>query len=88
MAVSKLNENKLNENLEQLFKSTKEDCISYEMIAQTIDTEPTMAILQKIKTLCKTHKKQLISSSEMAKNLNEQDKIQADLIKQKNMENV
>ncbi|MDY5951536.1 MAG: sigma-70 family RNA polymerase sigma factor, partial [Helicobacter sp.] len=86
MAVSKLNENKLNENLEQLFKSTKEDCISYEMIAQTIDTEPTMAILQKIKTLCKTHKKQLISSSEMAKNLNEQDKIQADLIKQKNME--
>ena len=86
MAVSKLNENKLNESLEQLFKSTKEDCISYEMIAQTIDTEPTMAILQKIKTLCKTHKKQLISSSEMAKNLNEQDKIQADLIKQKNME--
>ncbi|TLE10770.1 RNA polymerase sigma factor RpoD [Helicobacter bilis] len=86
MAVSKLNENKLNESLEQLFKSTKEDCISYEMIAQTIDTEPTMAILQKIKTLCKTHKKQLISSSEMAKNLNEQDKIQADLIRQKNME--
>lgn len=77
---------KINEQLEQLFKNTKENCISYEMIAQTINTEPTMAIIQKIKTLCKTHKKQLISSSEMAKNLNEQDKIKADLIKQKNIE--
>lgn len=77
---------KLNENLEHLFKNTKENCISYEVIAQTIDTEPTMSILQKIKTLCKTYKKQLISSSEMAKNLNEQDKIQADLIKQKSIE--
>lgn len=78
--------NKINEQLEQLFKNTKENCISYEMIAQTINTEPTMAIIQKLKTLCKTHKKQLISSSEMAKNLNEQDKIKADRIKQKNIE--
>ncbi len=78
--------NKINEKLESLFKNTKEECISYEIIAQTIDTEPTMATIQKIKSLAKTHKKQLISSSEMAKNLNEQDKIQADLIKQKNIE--
>ena len=77
---------KINEQLEQLFKNTKENCISYEMIAQTINAEPNMAVIQKIKTLCKTHKKQLISSSEMAKNLNEQDKIKADLIKQKNIE--
>lgn len=77
---------KLNEQIEHLFKNTKENCISYEMIAQTINTEPNMAIIQKIKSLCKTHKKQLISSSEMAKNLNEQDKIKADLIKQKNIE--
>ncbi len=77
---------KLNEQLEHLFKHTKENYISYEMIAQTIDTEPSMAVIQKIKSLCKTHKKQLISSSEMAKNLNEQDKIKADRIKQKNIE--
>ncbi len=78
--------NKINEKLESLFKNTKEKCISYESIAQAIDAEPNMSIIQKIKSLSKTNKKQLISSSEMAKNLNEQDKIKADLIKQKNIE--
>lgn len=75
---------KINEQLEQLFK-TNENYISYEMIAQAIDTEPTMAIIKKIKKLCKTHKIQLISSSEMAKNLNEQDKIKSNLVKQQNI---
>lgn len=75
---------KINEQLEQLFK-TNENYIAYEMIAQAIDTEPTMAIIKKIKKLCKTHKIQLISSSEMAKNLNEQDKIKSNLVKQQNI---
>ncbi len=80
------NVNKINEKLENLFKNAKEECISYETIAQAIDSEPTMLMIQKIKLLCKTYKKQLISSSEMAKNLNEKDKIQAAIIKQKNIE--
>ena len=80
------NVNKINEKLENLFKNAKEECISYETIAQAIDSEPTMSMIQKIKLLCKTYKKQLISSSEMAKNLNEKDKIQAEIIKQKNIE--
>lgn len=75
---------KINEQLVQLFK-TNENYISYEMIAQAIDTEPTMAIIKKIKKLCQTHKIQLISSSEMAKNLNEQDKIKSNLVKQQNI---
>ncbi|RDU67517.1 RNA polymerase sigma factor RpoD [Helicobacter didelphidarum] len=77
---------KVNERLEDLFKKAKDDCVSYEAIAQIIDSEPTMSMITKVKSLCKTYKKKLISSSEMAKNLNEKDKIEAEIIKQKNIE--
>ncbi|MWV61399.1 RNA polymerase sigma factor RpoD [Helicobacter saguini] len=74
------------ERIEYLFKTTKDECISYEILAQAIDEEPTMAMVNKIKSLCKSQKKRLISSSEMAKNLNEKDKKEAEIEKQKNIE--
>ncbi len=76
----------MNEKLEELFKNSTSDFVSYENIAHVIDTKPTMALVQKIKELCKKYKKDLISSSEMAKNLNEKDKIQEQKIRQKNIE--
>ncbi|STQ86053.1 RNA polymerase sigma factor RpoD [Helicobacter muridarum] len=79
-------DNKIQEKLENLFKNSKEIYISYEVIAQTIDEEPTMAVVTKIKSLCKTYKKKIISSSEMAKNLNEEDKIQEQKKRRKDIE--
>ncbi|WP_104763777.1 RNA polymerase sigma factor RpoD [Helicobacter aurati] len=84
--TTKVTDKKIHEKLENLFKNSKEKYISYEIIAQTIDKEPNMAVITKIKSLCKTHKKKIISSSEMAKNLNEEDKIQEQKKKRKNIE--
>ncbi len=63
----------VNAELESLFKEEDSDYITYEKIAQIILKAPTAAQVKKIKDLSKKYKKQLLSSSEIAKMLNTQD---------------
>ncbi|RDU59833.1 RNA polymerase sigma factor RpoD [Helicobacter marmotae] len=65
----------VNVELENLFKEEDSDYITYEKIAQTILKAPTHAQVKKVRELSKKYKKQLLSSSEVAKILNTQDKI-------------
>ena len=66
----------VNADLEALFKEEYSDYVTYEKIAQTILKAPTAAQVKKIKDLSKKYKKQLLSSSEVAKMLNTQEQIQ------------
>lgn len=61
--------------LEELFQNTKQDFLSYEKVAQTIEVESNMDLVKKLKELSKTYNKKLLSSSEIAKNLNNEDRI-------------
>lgn len=63
-----------NKELELLFSEEETPYISYEKIAQTLQKAPTSAQVKKVKDLAKKHNKQLMSSSEIAKLLNIQDK--------------
>lgn len=65
----------LGAELESLFKDEDSDYITYEKIAQLINKVPTSAQVKKIRELSKKYKKQLLSSSEVAKMLNTQEKI-------------
>ena len=65
---------KIYERLDELFESSQEKYISHELIAQAIEEEPTLAMVVRIKKLCNDHKKKLVSSSEMAKKLNEEER--------------
>lgn len=60
--------------LELLFSEEETPYISYEKIAQTLQKAPNATQVKKVKELAKKHKKQLMSSSEVAKLLNIQDK--------------
>lgn len=60
----------VNQQLEELFKSPAK-YISYERIAEIISKLPTPAQARKITELAKTHKKMILSSSEIAKLLNQ-----------------
>lgn len=66
----------VNAELENLFKEEDSDYITYEKIAQIMLKAPTTAQVKKIKDLSKKYKKQLLSSSEVAKMLNTKEQIQ------------
>ncbi|WP_095227651.1 RNA polymerase sigma factor RpoD [Helicobacter sp. 13S00401-1] len=73
----------VDERLEKIFNEAKDKFISYEAIAQTIESNPDKALVKKINSLCKKYKKKLISSSELAKNQNAADKIKQEKERQK-----
>lgn len=60
--------------LEELFKAEETPFISYEKIAQILQRIPTESQAKAIKKLAKQYEKQLMSSSEVAKLLNLQEK--------------
>lgn len=65
----------INQQLEELFTTSEQKMISHESIAQILKKPPTSAQTKKIIDLAKKHKCELVSSSELAKTLNTQDKI-------------
>ena len=65
----------INQQLEELFTTSEQKMISHESIAQILKKPPTSAQTNKILDLAKKHKCELVSSSELAKTLNTQDKI-------------
>lgn len=65
----------INQQLEELFATTEQKMIAHESIAQILKKPPTAAQAKKILELAKKHKCELVSSSELAKTLNTQDKI-------------
>lgn len=65
----------INQQLEELFTTSEQKMISHESIAQILKKPPTAAQAKKILELAKKHKCELVSSSELAKTLNTQDKI-------------
>lgn len=64
-----------NQQLEELFTTSEQKMIAHESIAQILKKPPTSAQAKKILELAKKHKCELVSSSELAKTLNTQDKI-------------
>lgn len=72
-----------NQGLETLFREAKSGFVSYEKIAQVLQKVPTSNQLKKIKDFSKKYKKSLVSSSELAKKLNTQDKLKLAKQKQK-----
>ncbi|TLD96919.1 RNA polymerase sigma factor RpoD [Helicobacter jaachi] len=73
----------VNAELESLFKEEYSDYVTYEKIAQTMLKAPTAAQVKKIRELAKKYKKQLLSSSEVAKMLNTQEQIKRQADKKK-----
>ena len=74
-AKSAKNVKTTNQQLEGLFTASEQKMISHESIAQILKKPPTAAQAKKILELAKKHKCELVSSSELAKTLNTQDKI-------------
>lgn len=74
------------EKLEFLFKSKKGNFISYEEIASVLKKPATPSQINKIELFAKKHKKQFISSSELAKKLNYEEKQLAKEKKQKQID--
>lgn len=74
------------DKLEQLFKNTKDQFISYEMIAYVLQKPATTTQVKKIKELAKKYKKKFISSSELAKKLNYKDRVEEKEKKQKRID--
>lgn len=74
----------INAELELLFQEGS-DYVTYEKIAQTILKAPTAAQAKKIKELSGKYKKQLLSSSEVAKLLNTQEQIEAQANRRKKL---
>lgn len=74
----------INAELELLFQE-ESDYVTYEKIAQIILKAPTAAQVKKIKELSKKYKKQLLSSSEVAKLLNTQEQIEAQANRRKKL---
>ncbi len=57
-------------NLEQLFKDSKSETITYEKVAETFDKPPTITQAKKVIELAKKNKKVLRTSAEAAKLMN------------------
>ena len=74
------------EKLESLFKSKKGNFISYEEIASILKKPATPSQIKKIELFAKKYKKQFISSSELAKKLNYEEKQLAKEKKQKQID--
>ncbi|MGX3011986.1 RNA polymerase sigma factor RpoD [Helicobacter sp. 23-1044] len=60
--------------LEQLFRKKDGDFVAYEEIAATLKKPPTESQIQKIEIFAKKYKKSFVSSSELAKKLNYEEK--------------
>ena len=78
-----------NKSLEEIFnKSKKGDIITFEDIAKEFDKQPTLAQAKKILKLAKKNNIKIVSSSEYAKHLFEQEKKQqSELEKRNSIEN-
>lgn len=63
----------INQELEALFKESKK-YVSYEKIAQLFTKQPTITQAKKVVELATKHKKQLLSASEIAKLLNQDER--------------
>ena len=77
----------INKKLEEIFKSCKKgDLLTFENLAKEFEKQPTLVQSRKILKLSKTHKVNLVSSSEYAKFLSTSEKKKRDLARQKNAE--
>jgi len=77
-----------NKSLEDIFnKSKKGDIITFEDIAKEFDKQPTLAQAKKILRLAKKNSIKIVSSSEYAKHLFEQEKQKSELEKRNSVEN-
>lgn len=83
--MSKSSETKTKSTMEQLEERFKQkgDCVSYEEIAAILKKAPTTTQVKKIKEFAKKYKKKFITSSELAKKLNYEEKILAEETKEK-----
>ena len=77
----------INTDLEGLFKGAESPFISYEKIAQTIQKLPTPAQIKKVEELSSKYKKRLMSSSELAKTLNYEEKKRGEEDRKKVLDN-
>ena len=77
----------INKNLEEIFKSCKKgDLITFENLAKEFEKQPTLVQSRKILKLSKTHKIDLVTSSEYAKFLSTSEKKKRDLARQRSAE--
>lgn len=65
----------INQKLDHLLESHKEDLLSFEKVAEVLGKMPTASQVEKIRELCKKYQTKLVSSSELAKTLNTKDRI-------------
>jgi len=77
----------INKKLEEIFKSCKKgDLLTFENLAKEFEKQPTLVQSRKILKLSKTHKIDLVTSSEYAKFLSSSEKRKRDLARQRNAE--
>ncbi len=77
----------INKKLEEIFKSCKKgDLITFENLAKEFEKQPTIVQSRKILKLSKTHKIDLVTSSEYAKFLSTSEKKRRDLARQRSIE--
>ncbi len=74
----------INKRLEEIFKSCKKgDLLTFENLAKEFEKQPTLVQSRKILKLSKTHKVDLVTSSEYAKFLSTSEKRKRDLARQR-----
>ena len=77
----------INKKLEEIFKNCKKgDLITFENLAKEFEKQPTLVQSRKIIKLSKSHKIDLVTSSEYAKFLSTSEKKKRDLARQRNAE--
>ncbi len=77
----------INKRLEEIFKSCKKgDLLTFENLAKEFEKQPTLVQSRKILKLSKTHKIDLVTSSEYAKFLSTSEQKKRDLARQKSIE--
>ena len=77
----------INKRLEEIFKSCKKgDLLTFENLAKEFEKQPTLVQSRKILKLSKTHKIDLVTSSEYAKFLSSSEKRKRDLARQRSAE--
>lgn len=64
-------------SLEKFFKEEESSYVTYEKIAQIVSKAPSSAQARKIREMAKKYKKELLSSSEAAIKLNNEEKVQS-----------
>jgi len=77
----------INKKLEEIFKNCKKgDLITFENLAKEFEKQPTLVQSRKVLKLSKSHKIDLVTSSEYAKFLSTSEKRKRDLARQRNAE--